>query len=283
LSDDDLLELAREHRAIVATIRDVAGEGVSAPGSFDEIVEAASGAPLCYLIAASAGGAALIVTADGSITKLLLPILTITGLNTQFADYHPTIQESGDPASKRAAIFEMGRFLGETTMRPLSEALGEVPRVVLIPSGLLGMLPLHAGWWTVNGRRRYAIEDRLWTYAASARSHRIAHGRGHETKVEHVLAVEAPRPVRLEQLPWAPIEVEVVVGHFRDSQRLKGADATHDRVVAAMPGQDVLHFACHGIADTNNPMRSRLILANDVPLLLAEVLNLPGLSDERPE
>jgi len=54
---------------------------------------------------------------------------------------------------------------------------------------------------------------------------------------------------------------------------LQGRDATHDNVLAALPGHRVAHFACHGISDWDDPGRSRLLLHDHLanPLTVGEI------------
>jgi CHAT domain-containing protein len=87
--------------------------------------------------------------------------------------------------------------------------------------------------------------------------------------------------VSLDVLEYAPVEVEGVVVRFPHSVHLPGDKATRDAVVEAIPTCDVVHFACHGIADTNDPMQSHLVMAEDIPLSLEELLDVVGLDRVR--
>jgi CHAT domain-containing protein len=46
---------------------------------------------------------------------------------------------------------------------------GRLPRVVLVPFGVLGRVPWHAAAAVVDGRRRHAVERAVFSYAVSAR------------------------------------------------------------------------------------------------------------------
>jgi CHAT domain-containing protein len=54
---------------------------------------------------------------------------------------------------------------------------------------------------------------------------------------------------------------------------LSGPAATHDAVLAALPGARWAHFACHGFSDMENPSASRLLL-KDLPLTVVDVARL---------
>lgn len=53
-------------------------------------------------------------------------------------------------------------------------------------------------------------------------------------------------------------------------------DATLAAVTEALNTGNILHFACHGVADLTEPLNSRLILANDEPLTLAALSRSAG-------
>lgn len=40
----------------------------------------------------------------------------------------------------------------------------------------------------------------------------------------------------------------------------EGDEATHDKVLANLPGRRIAHFACHGLSDWDDPSRSCLLL-----------------------
>jgi hypothetical protein len=178
-SDDELMDLARQREAILREIRDVVGAGSTGQGSFEDVSAAAARLPICYVVAATAGGMALIVDTDRSTRRLDFPGLGIEAVHEQFAAYQGIVHDRSRPASdRRAAVERICGWLGQVAIRSLSAELGGASRVALVPCGVLGMLPLHAGWWEANGTRHYAIEDRAWTFAPSARSLRSARDRG---------------------------------------------------------------------------------------------------------
>jgi CHAT domain-containing protein len=72
-------------------------------------------------------------------------------------------------------------------------------------------------------------------------------------------------------LPGVTAETMAVRQFLPDALVL--ADPTRDTVLAALPGHQVAHFACHGHADWNDPASSRLILRDHhtAPVTVADV------------
>jgi CHAT domain-containing protein len=143
---------------------------------------------------------------------------------------------------------------------------------VLIPTGLLGLLPLHAAWTGDESRptgRRYALDDFTFTYAPSAQA--LYHARpGADRPAETLLAVDNPDG----SLDFAEAEVKAVLAHFPEkSTHLLRDKATKETVIQAIGASQVLHFATHGLAGWQEAEESHLKLA-DGYLTLAEVFGL---------
>ncbi|BDI06323.1 CHAT domain-containing protein [Sphaerotilus microaerophilus] len=74
-------------------------------------------------------------------------------------------------------------------------------------------------------------------------------------------------------LPCAAFEVHSAASRFTNTTLLRGAQATRERVLAALPQAWLVHFCCHGDAYTDNPLASALHLAANRPLTLASLLD----------
>src|SRR4029078_4297237 len=86
---------------------------------------------------------------------------------------------------------------------------------------------------------------------------------------ERVLAVAGPR------LVTAPGEV-AAVSALRSAELLTGADATGERVLAAVGDASTVHIAAHGRLRSDNPLLSALDLA-DGPLTVYDLERLPAV------
>jgi CHAT domain-containing protein len=143
---------------------------------------------------------------------------------------------------------------------------------VLIPTGLLGILPLHAAWTEDQScltGRRYALDDFTLTYAPSTQA--LYHARlGPSRTADTLLAVENPDGT----LRFAEHEVKAVINHFQGkSIHLLQDQARKDAVAQAILVSHVLHFSTHGLAGWQDAESSRLKLA-DGYLILTDLFGL---------
>ena len=267
--------LRAEFNAAVTAIRSVPGfEGFLAPPEMPDVVEASAGPPLAFVMAANEGGLALIVGRDGRISRLLLPELTVAALQARILRQFASYEQPG--VSWMNALDDTTRWAWDALMGPLLQAEPVGGNLVLVPAGLLGFLPLHAAW-TPNPSsptgRRYALDDVCLTYAPNARSLIAARRQAERVHSDAILAIEAPSPVSATPLLFAEPEVDAVVAEFDRSRRLSNEEATREAVLAELSEFPVLHFACHGAADVEQPLSSSLLMAHDEQLTLRDLMD----------
>lgn len=79
-------------------------------------------------------------------------------------------------------------------------------------------------------------------------------------------------------LAYAEDEVKRLAEIYPDSRILTGAEASEAAVQLLAPDADILHLACHGVIDEDDPMKSHLRLApdknNDGYLSADEIMNM---------
>ncbi|MEO1068479.1 MAG: CHAT domain-containing protein, partial [Cyanobacteria bacterium J06638_6] len=178
-----------------------------------------------------------------------------------------------------AAIDHTTRQLWDLLMEPVITHLKslDVAQAVLIPTGYLSFLPLHAAWVedaTTPTGRRYAQDTITFTYVPNARSLRAARDIADRTAATSLLAINEPRPTKQIALPNSEREIEAALAYFPDSPPLKHEQASRKAVLDALPHCNLLHFSCHGYANFDNPLDSGLLLANDEVLSLRDCFNL---------
>jgi CHAT domain-containing protein len=277
---ETLREARAELDAAAAAIRQVDGyERFLEPPTFAEVGQAARAAPLVYLAATAVGGLALVVGAGPGVRAVWLPELTDETLHTTVAEHFRTYdRREREPDAWAAALDRTTGWLWQAAMGPLLAALAPARRAVLVPVGLLGVLPLHAAWTVDISRpsgRRYALDELLLTYAPNAQVLRAAGPAGpRQAGPDGLLAVEDPRPADAAPLPYAIPEVRAALAAFRRTRHLPGEHATREAVMAALAGAyPVVHFACHGAADPEQPLDSALLLAGNQRLTLRDLLS----------
>jgi len=249
---------------------------------FEEIRAAAGPGAIVYLSSTAAGGMALIVRATAPVQAVPLASFTDEALlgaaKDYFAAYAGWKRSPGDKAAYAGwlrGLDDCLRWCWTTVMGPLLEHLGDVEEAVLIPGGLSSLLPLHAAFAETPGGRRYALDEKLFRYAPSARALSLAAASAVHTAPDGLLAVDEPAPVSGPRLFHSAHEVATAMSHFPEGKRrgLAGAGATHSAVSEQMPHYPVLHFSCHGFSDLANPLRGGLAMSGDHMLTLRDFLD----------
>lgn len=208
-----------------------------------------------------------------------------------------------DPDRELAAIARPADRLGElcdwawdAAIGPLLDALGTAdPRVVLVPMGELAAVPWHAARHTVDGRREYAIERAVFSYAASARMLCRTAGEATGGATGEAAAATGPALVvgdpdtgqAATELPAARAEALAIaalypdatyIGRLADGTASPSGAGTPDEVLgwlgdgSAGPG-GVLHLACHGVVvEGTGPQDTSYLLLAGGERLAAEQL-----------
>ena len=222
-----------------------------------EDVLAATDDPLVYLVAATAGGVALVVT--DHVEPIWLPRLTEAAVRER-ANAFVAAYEHRHTAREAWAdeLDALGRWLWPVMERVLTRE-----RVVIVACGLLGLLPLHAAW-TEDASRPPAAATRSTTavisYASTANALLLAH---EPAVLDGVLTVVEPDPVFLPALANADAEAAVALAAFAKRIKLAGPQARSRQVVPALVETPVVHFACHALSSLREPHRSGIVLAGD--------------------
>ncbi len=283
--DDAALAAAKAaFDAVVAEIRAVRGhEHFLAPPTFVDVVGAARAArcPIVYLASGSEGVVAA-VRADGQVVVQVLPELDEGTTLHRVASFISADSERGqDPGAWQAELTRTTDWLGKVIWPAVLETAGPCDRVVLVPGGQLGLLPLHAAARADPAAatgRRYALDDVLVSYAPNARALKASCALAGQVSCSSVLTVGAAYHAGTEPLRYGDREAELVRAAFAAGRCIPAAEATRQQVLDALAHVDVLHFACHGRTDLFNPLDGGLLLAGDNSLTLRDILglHLPG-------
>jgi CHAT domain len=282
------LESLREARdaldAVIAEIRLVEGfESFLAPPEFADISAAATECPVVYLAAADPGGIALVVRGD-DVIDLDLPHLTrgavasrAQAYNDVYARYQPDAEAGA--AEWEQVLLEITDWLWTAAMEAVVQNLlrhapedgSGPPRAVLIPGGLLGLLPLHAAWRPEPSRptgREYALDVVQVAYAPNARALTAARQVARDVPGRRVAAVAAPP--QAADLPMTVVEARAAALAFPGGAAL--VSATAETFLDRLREVDVVHVGCHGEADLAEPLQSRLELTPGEDVTLATLM-----------
>lgn len=237
---------------------------------------------IVYLVVTAAGAYAVARSATGSETVALdgftlddLANLLIRRTASGGARGYMVGQRVPGSGMLRAALARVLPALGEAIMLPVADCLRRlgVSRAVLIPSGLLGVLPLHAASYQRGGRRVNFLDEFAVTYAPSAGALSIARDRARDADVRSPILVGLAEPLPSRPpLPYARAEVDAAARHFAEVRRLVGDMASRDGLIRALPNATHVLLACHGAFDASEPLASHLDLAGGYQLEVRELL-----------
>ena len=176
------------------------------------------------------------------------------------------------------AVTELGEWAWTTAMGPLfadtlAEPHARPARLVLLPVGKLGAVPWHAAHREVTGGRRYACQDTIICYAASARQFVDARRRKRRPWQSAPALVEVA-----DNLLWVSEEMDELNEHYYPEAVHLGSSGRvrPEDVKAQLPGPNgasasVLHLSCHAYRE-DPPIDTWLKLSGDRPLRVRDIL-----------
>ena len=235
-------------------------------------------AVVVYIAAPEWSGVALTIEPHGRIDAVELPMATATAVRRRIQalfDARRALPERAGPWE--GALDAVTRWAWQAIMTAVRPLATTAERIVLVPSGMLAMLPLHAAWTPAEdtlSRRHYLLDETAVSYAPTARSLDVTARIATRAPADWVAVVADPRPTSWEPIGYAGAERAWVRRWFPAGEVLSGQDATRSAVVTAMRMATVCHFICHGLARTDSPLDSALILVGDEELTLREILAL---------
>jgi hypothetical protein len=230
--------------------------------SYHHILKAARRQPLVYLAAAQRCGYALIVEPNAAGPRVVeLPGLLSGQVSDLAHRFRADTARLGETSYARTnwhtTLTDGLDWLRETAMGPLTAQLGLAGPLTLIPVGDLALLPLHAA------TEDSPAGDVIWSYAPSAR----ILGRIGEAAMERgtdrpaVLHVAAPGTGQ-HRLHYTDLVPSALNRHAGIVTAVGDNTGQRHAVLAAASRHQVYHFACHGAADSYDPLDSHLRLAD---------------------
>ena len=231
---------------------------------------------LVYLIPATStqSGAAVIVPARDAMDTIVLPELVVhpgTAIGRHVAaggayrDADPVDEPSGPPPPSIDAVcrWAWSAAMADVLRYAARWHLPRPVRLVLVPVGVLALVPWHAAYRQDATGRHYAVEQAVFSYAVSART--LCASAQHPARpIRSALVVGDPDGT----LPFAGTEARAVHDAFYPDATYLGRSegtGTPDEILqwidTAASGSSMMHLACHGHTDPTDPLGAHLALA----------------------
>ncbi|WP_328618136.1 CHAT domain-containing protein [Amycolatopsis sp. NBC_00355] len=255
-------------------------EDLLSPPTVEEIQHAlrAQGSDvLAYLLPANAhhGAVAVLVPAQGAPVARPLPELGEAEAVKRYQEAYAAWDTADHPAGPEyqrwvTELHEVCRWAWDAAAAELLDYAGRDTRFVLVPLGVLGLVPWHAAYRPVDGHDRHFVQDATVSYVPSGRLFCEAVARP-DVRGDDALLVGNPAG----DLPDGAAEAVAIrdscypggvflggTGRTRWWIPASAGPGTPEQVRDHLRGPlDVLHLACHAFADVRSPLRSRIELA----------------------
>jgi hypothetical protein len=269
-NEQALHEIAQAAQAaLAAAIADVRGlpgmaDFLAAPQMRD--IGVTPEQPVVYLAATQWGSLVLGATAgsrDGGLTVTVAFADALTDADVLAA--LALDPKSPPTAMPGAVLVSATEQIGDRLAAALVQfALPPASRIVLVPCGLLGVLPVHL-LWTVPGGTRCLV-DELPVIVALSGCHAVVTA-GAARPVTPMVIVSDPQ----QNLHFAQDEEAVISVWYPDASLLTGQEASIACVRRAVANAGGIHLACHGKQEAASPLTTGLELA-DGRLTVAQLL-----------
>ncbi|HEY2063722.1 MAG TPA: CHAT domain-containing protein, partial [Amycolatopsis sp.] len=284
---DELLQRIRQHPDLT---------GFQRPTPITELCRHANKGPIVSVVADESRAYALIVRndpADPVHVEELPPAVTRDSVLDKaevFRQARSVALDLNQPSRARREaqprMLEILAWIWENITEPVLRRLEYTeppapgkpwPRVWWCPVGVVTMLPLHAAGRHGSAEGTDSLLDRVVSsYTPSIRALAYARRPGPETT--SALVVSVPEAPESPPLTGAAEEADLFREFIPTATIRPAADAPvrRENVVELLREHGIVHFACHGYADLNNPSASRLLLPDHTtdPLTLHAITRL---------
>ena len=256
------VQLWAEHDHLVSAARQLPGfAGFLRPPGLPELRPAVEDGAVVLVTATGSRGDAIIVTSDADPIPVALPRLTSADIQAHARALLEATSASPLTRALRAPRVLTGilGWLWESVVEPVLSALSEAqrePRIWWLPTGTLGLLPLHAAG---AAGRPGALDLAVSSYIPTLRA--LQHARRRVRPAERrQLTVALEHTPGFPRLPGTTAEAATLHARHPAHPLLTGTDATANAVAHALSECTWAHFACHATTDPNTSSRAALHL-----------------------
>lgn len=233
---------------------------------------APAGTSVVYLCTDGTDAYGLLVTEDGTRSAIRLGD-TANRLESVVQGYFAA-QVGPDPAGWRRALTATTGWLWDCFLGPLLPHVDPRRQLVLIPTGKLALLPVHAAATPDQDRptrTAYALDHATITLAPTLRLINAAHRSVAGTTVRSVVTADSPGPGSGPPLRHTRTETARAVDHFGVHASLRGTEVSRESILVQLRYHSVAHLALHGYTDPYDLGGSALLLAAGEQLTLQDI------------
>ncbi|MGW6741360.1 CHAT domain-containing protein [Streptomyces sp. NPDC055025] len=275
-----------EHRALAAEWTQLLRSVRTLPGlasfltrpTVQSLMAQAGDGPLVMVNVSRYRSDAVIVTTDG-VSAVPLPGLHHAELSHQLDRFRSALSNRYAPMEDHlkaeGPLNDVLHWLWSTVAAPVLDALGlrdplpgaPLPRLWWIPTGLLGLFPLHAAQDRTltnppspGASPLSALDCVCPSYAVTVSA--LATARAAPHAPPSALVVAPTGSPRVADLPHARREANEVRDRLRAARLLAGTEATTTAVLSRLAEASVLHVAAHGVMNPGSLRTGGLELAD---------------------
>jgi CHAT domain-containing protein/glutaminase len=240
-------KLRSDLEATIEQIRQVPSyEDFLTPTQWEDIeIALRSDNPLIYLVTTPNGSVTIVVTPEN--IEAIWSDFTETQLRELVQTWLDAQNSNTDRIAWLNIIDTTTRQLWDSLVGPIIQHLKTkgYNRAILIPTGYLSLLPLHAAWTEDPSKstgRRYALDDLHITYAPNTKSLTAAQAIADRVRADSIFAIDNPR----QDLANSEREIQAAISTFPQFTLLRHGQATVAEVRSKLPTAAIAHFSCHG-------------------------------------
>ncbi len=153
----------------------------------------------------------------------------------------------------KAAFEPLRKSLYDILINPVEKSLQGVRQLVIAPHSMLHFLPFEA---LRDRKGEYLLGNYAVSYTPSLAVLQQAKAKNHG-KMKRLAAFGDS----LGDLEGARTEIQQIKKYFPEARIMMGQDVTIENVSRNIGNADVIHFACHGIFNPGEPLKSALVMA----------------------
>lgn len=284
----------REMEDMLAQIRKLLGHtGFQLPPSAEELMAMAKDGPIVTFVVSSINSEAIIVTSTAIMSlnflnlafeEILARLVGITKNTAKKASKKSSTKPTRVPprraiqecTERNEQMRELLLWLWGVAVEPVLQNLGltqptgtELPHIWWIGVGTLSMAPFHAAGDHSPGSSRNTMSCVISSYTPTIKALLYAREReldlisNPDTQLLLVTMPKTPGEKDLLDVERGVSEIVNITTGLIAAKHLERPSANQVLEHFQAGTYNTMHFACHGISDTKEPSRSRLVLLKD--------------------